>query len=424
MTNAVLFNLMSDIIRFFALVMLVKYSFFIIIAPWHHVKEALRQRKIRRLGGQVYRPLVSVLIPAWNEEVGILSTIKSVLANSYPSIEVVVVNDGSTDATEAKIKNFLKSRQYAKWQAAGKRVRYYAQPNSGKGKALNQAITKSKGEIIITMDADSVADGAMVGNIVRYFADPTVDAAVGNVKVAGRLTFLNLLQRLEYLLGFYNKKAHSLLNAEYIYGGACAVFRRSTFEQIGLFDDSSITEDIEMSLRTKEQGLRSVYADDAICYTEGASSIMGLLKQRLRWKKGRVEAFIKYRRLFLSTNIKHNKWLTWVILPLSALSDLQLLFEPLGVALLFSYSLLTSDYSSIASGILFVSLLYITVGLTTERGRNLWLILAWPFTWAIFYFLVWIEYVALLKTIATTIRVEGVVWQRWQRKGIAIGDNK
>jgi cellulose synthase/poly-beta-1,6-N-acetylglucosamine synthase-like glycosyltransferase len=423
--NEVLYEVIRNVTRLFAALLLVKYSVFLLAAPFHRVKEAWRQLKVaKQRKGVPYEPLVSILVPAWNEEVGIVATIESLLDNNYQNIEVVIVNDGSTDDTEKLVKQFARNNR-SKYANTGKSLIYHYQQNGGKGKALNTALKKARGDIIMTVDADSIADESMVRNVVKYFADDSVDAVVGNVKVAGTVTFINLLQRLEYLFGFYHKRAHSVMGAEYIYGGACAAFRRTTvFDAIGPFDDSSITEDIEMSLRTRYHGLRAVYADDAICYTEGAGNIMGLVKQRLRWKKGRFEAFKKYRRMFFSTNMRHNRWLSWFVLPFAMLAELQLLFEPIGLTLLAIYSAVTGDFSSIILGALFIGLMYIVVGLFTERARNWWIVPLLPFTWAIFYFLVWVEYMALMKSLAATIRAEGVAWQKWQRKGIQVNKLK
>lgn len=418
-TNELMYEIIRTATRIFAALMLFKYTLFLVVAPFHTLKESIRRLRItKQRGGKPYTPLVSVIIPAWNEEVGIISTLDSVLSNSYERIEAIVVDDGSTDSTNAKVNLFInrfrrlnKNRQ--------KTVKYLYKINGGKAKAMNHALSQARGEILVTVDADSIADEHMIYNLIQYFADDSVDAVVGNVKVAGSISFINLLQRLEYLFGFYHKRAHSVLGAEYIYGGACAAFRRSTvFDTIGIFDDSSITEDIEMSLRTRFHGHEAVYAHNAVCYTEGADSLTGLVKQRLRWKKGRFEAFGKYKRLFFSTNHRHNKWLGWFILPFAMLAELQLLFEPIGLTLLVMYSIITGDYSSPILGALFIGIMYVVVGLFTERGRNWWIILLLPFTWMMFYALVWVEYMALMKAITATIRAEGVTWQKWQRKGI------
>ncbi len=422
MDNEFFYGLIRNLTRLFAVIMLVKYTVFLFLAPFHRTKESIRNFRIAKVRkGRPYLPQVSVIVPAWNEEVGIISTMRSILTNDYPYIQLVVVNDGSTDNTDNLIKSFINKNKKA-LSKTRKSIVYISKKNAGKGNALNQGIKKSKGDIIITVDADSIADKKMISSMVKKFTDDSIDAVVGNVKVAGHISFINLLQRLEYLFGFYHKRAHSVMGGEYIYGGACAAFRRSsTFDNIGLFDDSSITEDIDMSLRTRYYGLNSAYADDAYCYTEGASTVSGLVKQRTRWKKGRIESFINYRKIFFSTRVQHNKWLSWFILPLAIFAEFYLLFEPIGLTLLIIYSLITGEFSSLVLSCLFIGITYFVVGLFTESGKNWWIIPMLPFTWAIFYFLVWVEYIALMKTLITTLKAEGVSWQKWKRKGIALG---
>jgi cellulose synthase/poly-beta-1,6-N-acetylglucosamine synthase-like glycosyltransferase len=249
-----------------------------------------------------------------------------------------------------------------------------------------------------------------------------VDALVGNVKVANNKTLIGYLQSLEYLFGFYYKRAHCVLGAEYIFGGACAAFRKSsTFDRIGLFDELNKTEDIEMSLRTKFYGMRSVYAEDVFCYTEGANTLTGLINQRLRWKKGRFDTFLRYRSMFLSRSRKHNKWLTWFVMPFSMLAELQLFFEPIGLSLLITYSVVSGDFISLALGSLFVWIIYIVNALFSHEFRPQ-RILLFPLTWPLFYVLVWVEYIVLLKSVWMVLRGHDIEWQRWQRQGIATNE--
>ncbi len=415
------FEVLRNIGVGFAAAMLVKYYIFLLLAPFHPVKEARRKRRLARAHDAYknYNPRVSVVVPAWNEEVGIIRTIQSLLRNTYKNLEIIVVNDGSTDNSHRLM---LRFQQYITPKLAGSpvRLRYYFKENGGKGTALNTGIQNATGDIIVTMDADSVFDRHAIANLVRYFRDPRVDAAVGNVKVSTGPSLIGRIQALEYLFGFYYKRAHSVMGAEYIFGGACAAFRRSTtFDSIGLFDHGNKTEDIEMSMRTRYHGLRSVYAEDVVCYTEGASTVTGLLNQRLRWKKGRFDTFGKYRRFFFSRDPRHNKALAWFVMPYALLAELQLLFEPIGFALLFTYSFLSGDFISIALGLLFVFITYIVVGLFSQDGINFKLIASFPFTWPLFYFLVWVEYVVLLKSLAMITRGDDIQWQRWERKGVS-----
>ncbi|HJQ08642.1 MAG TPA: glycosyltransferase [Candidatus Saccharimonadales bacterium] len=414
------FYILRDVTIFFAACMLLKYWLFLMIAPWHNVKEELRQRRMdKRLKGEVYRPIVSVLVPAWNEEVGIIRTIESLLCNTYDKLEIIVVNDGSTDSSHEIIKRFLTTGKRMRRGKSAKIVRYFYKENEGKGVALNHGIQRARGEIIVTMDADSIFDPQAIERLVKYFRDPKIAAAVGQVRVAKNHTLVGHIQQLEYLFGFYFKRTHSVLNAEYIFGGACAAFRRSQiFDELGLFDTSNKTEDIEMSLRARYAGLSAVYAEDVVCYTEGASTIAGLVNQRLRWKKGRIDTFGKYRMMFFSLRRHHNRWLAFFILPYSLLGELQLLFEPIGIALLVSYSVISGDYLSLALGILFLFVSYLVIGVFNQRTLDWRTLVKFPFTWPLFYITTWVEYIVLLKSLKMVLRGDDIVWQSWQRQGV------
>lgn len=416
------FYTMRNIAVFFAAAMLVKYYIFLMLAPWYKVKEALRERRYaqryhRELGKAPYHPRVSIVIPAWNEEVGIIRSVESLINNTYDNMEIIVVNDGSTDRSHSIMQKYLLSR-HAHRRGYAARVRYFYKDNGGKGHALNHAIQRAKGEIIVTMDADSLFARDAIARMVRYFADPSVDAVVGNVRIANKANLIGHMQSLEYMFGFYYKRAHCVLGAEYIYGGACSAFRKSsTFDKFGLFDTSNKTEDIEMSMRTKYFGLKSCYAEDVLCYTEGASTISGLLAQRLRWKKGRFDTFAKYRRMFFSRDKRHRRSLGWFVLPFSLLAELQLLFEPISVTLLVTYSIISNDFVSLALGSLFIAVSYLVVGLFSCNFRPSLLFL-YPLTWPLFYVLVWVEYLALMKSVFMSVRGTDIEWQRWDRKGI------
>jgi poly-beta-1,6-N-acetyl-D-glucosamine synthase len=418
----VVFGSMKGIITFIATIVLVKYYLYLAIAPFYPVQKLLRQISIKRkikkgVLPKKYKPLVSIVIPAWNEAVGIVTTVKSALNNTYDNIEIIVVNDGSTDNTDAVMKAFLK--EYKQNPLNGKKIVYIRQANGGKGVALNTGITRAQGEIVVTMDADSAHEKHAVANMVEYFRDPSIDALVGNVKVANNHSLVGSIQKLEYIFGFYFKRVHSIFNAEYIFGGACAAFRKgTTFDAIGLFDTKNKTEDIEYSMRTKLHGLKSLYAEDVLTYTEGASEWKGLYKQRLRWKKGRIDTFIKYRNLFLSTNKAHSKFLSWIVLPYAAFGDFQMIFEPMFFTLIWAYTIISGDYLSVGLSSLFIFFTFAAAILFGDRKTNRLYILYFPVYWMLFYVLVGVEFLALIKSVELSLANQDVVWQSWARKGI------
>lgn len=210
------------------------------------------------------------------------------------------------------------------------------------------------------------------------------------------------------------------MGAEYIFGGACAAFRKKqVFDDLGLFDTSNKTEDIELSMRIRFHGLKCAYAENVVCYTEGASDVVGLINQRLRWKKGRMDTFLKYRRLFFSFDPRHNKFLSFFILPFSLLAEIQLFFEPISITLLATYSFISGDYLSITLGAMFIFVIYIVNTFFGHHKINLKILFLFPFTWPLFYFLVWIEYLSLLKSVKMVLRGDDIVWQKWNRKGVA-----
>ncbi len=419
------FTVLRNITFILATLMLVKYLVFLVFAAFYPVVEKLRRLRIlhnRKTRKKPYMPLISVIVPAWNEEVGIIRTVDSLLTNTYDNIEIIVVSDGSTDNTDTVMAQYIAKETVLKDKNVY-RLRYFTKERGGKGRALNFGINQANGEIIVTMDADSVFDVKAIQNLVNYFEDPTINAVVGNVRVAENKTLVGLIQKLEYYFGFYFKRAHSVMGAEYVFGGACTAFRKAnTFDKYGLFDTINKTEDIEMSMRLRTHGVKCTYAENVICYTEGATTLTGLINQRLRWKKGRLDTFIKYRSLFFSRRKEHNKFLTWFVLPYSLIGEIQLFFEPIAISLLIAYSYIAGDYFSLVFGSLFMFTIYYINAIFNTNIKIFDRILLIPlffFTWGLFYLLVWVEYLALFKGLAMVVKGDDVVWQSWQRKGVA-----
>lgn len=411
-------NKILTIVRFimicFASVLLIKYTCYMMIAPLQKLKD----RKIIR--DKTYTPLVSIMIPAWNEEVGIISTVKTLLLSSYRNIEIIIVNDGSTDNSDKIIQQFiLKYREKTQYERNIPQLVYYYKENGGKGTALNKAIELAKGDILVSIDADCAVHHLAIENFVKCFQDKTVMAAVGNVIVLNTKTFVGMLQYLEYLFGFYFKKADSFLNTIYIIGGAAGAFRKEVFEKLGKYSTTNITEDIELSVRIQNAGMRIMYAHDAIVYTEGASSIKTLIKQRLRWKQGRFQTFKEHRDMFFSFKKEHNKILSWIIFPLAFFGDVQLSLELPFIGLMYIIAILTGDFSSFISGVLVVSLMFMIQAIDNIYAENKWYILLAPIGWLLFYIITFVEVVALFQSLYMIIRKKEAKWQHWQRKGVA-----
>jgi biofilm PGA synthesis N-glycosyltransferase PgaC len=394
-----------------------------VISPWYDVVELFKKKLLKEKNPEPYIPRVSIIVPAWNEEVGLIKTVETILKSTYRNTEIVVINDGSTDNSDHLMKMFI--REYEKNNRGSKEkidIVYHYKENGGKGRALNKGIELSSGEIIISIDADCVLLPDTIANFVGHFEDPNVMAAVGNVKIGNQKTLLETLQYLEFLFSFYFKKADSLLNTIYIIGGAAGAFRRSIFDTVGPYSYENITEDIDLSVRIQKAGMRIVYASDAIVYTEAATTFSGLADQRLRWKRGRFQTFFEHRRLFFSEKHRHNKLLSWLVLPLAVFGDIQLFFEVFFLAFLYVYSFVTHDFSSFLSGIIVVSSMFFVQlwdDKTTKREDMLTLYLLAPIGWLLFYVTTIVEYRALVKAIWGMTTKQKLSWQRWKRVGIS-----
>jgi len=298
-------------------------------------------------------------------------------------------------------------------------VKYLYEGTQGKGHALNLGLSKATGDIIMSIDADCFVPPETINNFVQYFRDPKVMAAVGNVRIGNTDTVIGVVQYLEFLFSFYFKKAESLINTIYIIGGAAGAFRREVFDKLGPYSATNITEDIELSMRIQAAGMRIVYAHDAFVFTEGAVTLTGLMKQRLRWKRGRFETLVEHRYMFFSRQKEHNKILTWFILPLTMLGEFQLGLEMIFLVFLYIFSFITSDFTSFFSGIIVVSSMFlIQVFFDNHRDKTVSFLLLAPIGWLLFYVSTFVETSALFRALIGYIRKTEITWQKWDRQGV------
>ncbi len=418
------FPLFRDFIILFASILLTKYFIYMAASPWYDF--VTRRQELKRAAKnekaltktEPYKPFVSVIVPAWNEEVGLVRTAKTILKSTYRDLEIIVVNDGSTDESDRLMQEFIMAYESSTLEVPHIPIRYYYKENGGKGKALNYGIRQSSGDLIISIDADCALQPDTVENFVKHFQDTTVMAAVGNVKIGNTSHILGTLQYLEFLFSFYFKKADSLFNTIYIIGGAAGAFRREVFEKIGFYSSHNITEDIDLSVRIQKAGMRIVYAADAVVYTEGATTLKGLMAQRLRWKHGRFQTFAEHKNLFFSNKPEHSKLLTWFVLPLAVFGDVQLFFEVIFLSFLYVYSMLTHDFSSFVSGLVVVSSMFLVQIVDDKSVKKLPLYLLAPIGWLLFYITTAVEYRALIKGMWGVLSKQKLRWQRWDRAGV------
>ncbi len=281
---------------------------------------------------------ISVLVPARNEERGIVDTVRSLLQLNYGEFEIVVVNDGSTDATlERLIRAFdLRStdRIYRRTLPTGRVRGIYASlevPNltvvdkerGGKSDALNTGINLSRYPLFCSVDADSVIEENALLRVVKPFMEhPEEMVAVGGivrivngcevrdgrvVKIGLPRRVLSVFQVVEYLRAFLSGRiGWSVLRSLLIISGAFGLYKKSEVIAVGGYDSRTDTEDLELVMRLHE-GLkqqkvkyRIVFVPDPVCWTEVPEKFRTLLLQRNRWHRGLLQSFAIHWRMLLN----------------------------------------------------------------------------------------------------------------------------
>ncbi len=344
------------LIIFFGVLNLIRMGLFIIGSDLYDLKDSFIKRKKSKRGSL---PYFTVVVPAHNEQETILRNVTSILKSDYPmnKVQIVVVDDGSTDDTKNILNKFRRENNV-------KNLVLVFQKNQGKARALNNGIKKyAKGKLVMCLDGDSFIAPDALRNAAKYFRDDRVKALASNVRIIETGTFLNLVQRFEYLICYQMKKAQTFFNVEYIIGGIGSTFRRDMLEKINYYDGDTITEDIDLTMKILQNGNkenRVIYGSDVISYTESVLSIKDLTKQRFRWKWGRSQTFFKNWNMFFSTDKRSSKWLTWVYLPYALFSDIAFFLEPLMIGYIAYIVIIYGDILTLLSSLAVISI-YISI---------------------------------------------------------------
>ena len=237
---------------------------------------------------------MTIVVPVYNEEAVIASALRSLLALHYPSTEIIVVDDGSTDRTVERARA-LEGRY------GDTTLRVVSKRNGGKASALNTGIALARNAYLLCMDGDSRLDPGTLRAAMRHFADPRVGAVAGNVKVVNRDNVWTRLQALEYLEGLnMARRAQGFLRVVNIIPGPIGVFRRDVLQRVGGYDTDTFAEDADLTLKILTAGWHVAYEERAIAYTEAPEQFVDLIKQRYRWTRGILQALRKRRAWLMS----------------------------------------------------------------------------------------------------------------------------
>jgi poly-beta-1,6 N-acetyl-D-glucosamine synthase len=359
-----------------------------------------KRRKDQAEAGPPATPGVSIVVPAYNEEVGIAAAIRSLAASDYPDFEIIVVDDGSTDGTAEAVN-----------ELAVPMLRLIRQVNAGKARALNTGIEHSTKEIVVTVDGDTLFEPSTVTKLVRPFKDARVGAVSGNTKVGNRGGLLGRWQHIEYVMGFnLDRRTLDVLNCIPTVPGAIGAFRREALGSVGGMPEDTLAEDTDLTMALNRAGWRVVYEDEAIAWTEAPSNVATLWKQRYRWSYGTLQCLWKHRGVLLTR--KHLRRAFPYLLTFNVLIPL---LSPL-IDLFALYGLLFMDARSIVAYWVVFNLVQLVIAyyafrLDGERPGPLWALPLQQF------FYRQLMYLVIIQSAVSALTGVRLRWQKLDRSG-------
>ncbi|SIR63656.1 bifunctional polysaccharide deacetylase/glycosyltransferase family 2 protein [Micromonospora avicenniae] len=370
------------------------------------VRHARRRRSPDWAWGSPVTDPVSVIVPAYNEKEGIAAAVRSLAGGDHPGgIEVIVVDDGSTDGT-ADIADGLGLPN----------VRVVRKPNGGKASALNTGVALARHELIVMVDGDTILERDAVRRLVQPFADPQVGAVAGNVKVGNRKSLIAKWQHIEYVIGFnLDRRLYETLRCMSTVPGAIGAFRRQALRYAGGMSDDTLAEDTDITMAMGRAGWKVVYEEDARAWTEAPATMGQLWKQRYRWSYGTMQAMWKHRRSLFDRGAS-GRYTRRCLLFLSLFGVLLPLVAPV-IDLLALYGLFFLDRTeTVVAWLIMLVVQTVTAAVAFRLDREklgvLWVLPLQQFVYR------QLMYLVMVQSVVTALTGGRLGWQKLRRTGL------
>ncbi|MDQ2937072.1 MAG: bifunctional polysaccharide deacetylase/glycosyltransferase family 2 protein, partial [Acidobacteriota bacterium] len=377
------------------------------------------RRRQRTHAGEAYAPFVSVIVPAYNEELVIKNTINSLLASDYESYEIIVVDDGSEDKTSDVVRETF---------SGNARVKLFSGATGGKASALNLGLKYVKGEIVVALDADTLFAPQTIGALAHRFYDPRMGAVAGNAKVGNRINIVTRWQALEYITSQnMDRRAFASLNCITVVPGAVGAWRRELINKAGGFQSDTLAEDQDLTLSIRRMGYNIGYEENAIAWTEAPDRLRTLARQRFRWAFGTLQCMRKHldalfrpRYGTLGFIALPNVWIFQILFPLiSPVMDLMLCYTLISAGLDWLQQPKGYSFTNLRQ-VLFYYALFLAIDWIAScfafllEKKEHWRLLWWLFLQRFCYRQV--MYYVMIKSVAVAVRGATVGWGKLERK--------
>ena len=360
------------------------YTFFTLVSLYYLYRHNVLSRRENLewiLSNAFYRP-ISILVPAYNEEETIVSSVRSLLKLHYPEFEIIVISDGSTDGTMHKLKEAFRLVRIEKpvrkvldhrpikeiyVSLDHTNLVVVDKENGGKADALNCGINVCHYPLFCCIDADSILEEEALLRASRLFVEDRRVIATGGVVRAlngcvvkhGRVVeikapkkWVEIFQVIEYIRGFLiGRTAWNIFNSILIISGAFGIFRKDAAVAVGGYRHT-VGEDMDLVVRMhkyfteKKIPYRIVFIPDPICWTQVPSDLNSLLKQRNRWHRGLIDSLLYSKEMFLNPRFG---WVGLLGYPyfvfVEALGPFVEFLGYLGVVLFYLFGMLSREFA-------------------------------------------------------------------------------
>ncbi len=268
-----------------------------------------RERTVRTADG----PLVSVIMPVYNKVRHLNESLASLAGLTYANKEIIVVDDGSTDGGHAVCMEWCRKQGW---------TLLTHERNAGKAAALNTGIAAARGELVLTVDADSQLAPDSLGRMAGHFQDPRVGAVAGMVSVGPGGGLLHRFQSLEYFHQAFQRMIQGFFGAVMVLPGPISLYRKMVIAEAGGFDNSTLVEDWDMTMKVHKLGYTVLSVREAESRTVPPQGLRAWWKQRTRWSRGGLQILGKHTDVLRKsrnkamTNLMFPIHVMWLVVPL------------------------------------------------------------------------------------------------------------
>lgn len=355
-----------------------------------------------------WRGGVSVIVPAYNEEENIGATLDSLLKTKRQRMEIIVVDDGSTDNTVKIIKSIQKQHQ--------DKIRLIQIRNTGKAEALNKGIREARYGVVITMDGDTIFTADTIPNLIKPFGDKNVSGVAGKVCATESKNLINQFQYLEYVIAQnIDKTALNYVNAVGVIPGPVGAWRKSDILALGGYSSQTLVEDQDLTLSILALGKKIVYESSALAFTETPYNVRDFVRQRIRWVFGTIQCLFKHRRKLFNPRAKS---MGLIVLPNTLIYTVILpLLYPL-MDVIFVTSLAFNFMNQF--WMMYVIFMVVDMGYAllafSKESRHRYLLLLLPFQRLFYRFII---YYVVLVSVVRAIEGGEALWNKVRKRGDA-----